>query len=80
MCGYNKSLNSIAFLLNDKKLLKVKHPMSPSVRPLVGRLVGMSVIISSKDGKFHFYAPIVALVCLFLSTKVNENLSMILYF
>ena len=36
--------------------------MSPSDRPLFGRLVGRFVIIFLKSGKLHFHAPIRALV------------------
>ena len=37
-------------------------PVTRCVRPSVGLLVGMCVIISSKDGQFHFHAPIWAQV------------------
>ena len=44
--------------------------MRPSVRLSVGRLAGLSVIISGIGVKFHFHAPIGALV-IYSCTQIN---------
>ena len=42
--------------------------MTPRVRPLVGRLVGQSVIIFSKGKKLHFHA-LIGIFVFFLSIQ-----------
>ena len=56
-----------------------KTPMSSSVRSSVGRLVGLSVIISSKDGKFHFHATIGLLFGFMIISASLTLLSRIIY-
>ena len=50
-------------------------PYDPHVRLLVGRFVGLSVIISKKGAKLHFHAPIGALVftCTFDEPAILTN-------
>ena len=57
-------------------LLEVDFPMTPHVRLLVGRSVGLSIVIS---WKFHFHAPFGALFIInapcFLSEATSTSLS-----
>ena len=53
-------------------LLEAKHSCDPVCRS-VGQSVCRSVCLSLKDGKFHFYAPIGALVNLFIYLSICIN-------
>ena len=69
----NIPLNWMTQLLEVKISLIARLSIRRSVDWLVGRSVCLSVIISLKSGKFHFHAPIGALVLNHLGCLQNTN-------
>ena len=68
----NIPLNWMTQLLEVKISLIARLSIRRSVDWLVGRSVCLSVIISLKSGKFHFHAPIGALVFVLILLGIIE--------
>ena len=54
-------------------------PSFPDIPWLVGQLVGLSVLISNEDGKFHFHATIGAFACLEIDSVPSIVMQDIMY-